>query len=1184
MRRVRAIPGTARGRAFHRGYALVVTLSLMILLALLAVGMLQLSAVALRAGQQERLLAEAKANAKVALMLALAQLQREMGPDQRISAPSGILDSKPETAAFDGVANPRLTGVWNASESPFARWTLDRPVYDKKATFRRWLVSGTPDLTNNPAMAKGEFGSGSAVLAPASADRVTKAPVRVPVLGGPRSGFAWWTADNGIRATVRGGDAKSPANAVEAISATRRMNGDGHSVLDRRLPSLSGGLDGRIVDLPTVDAATSGQNVAPEFLHDLTAISETLPVDVTTGGFRKCLNLYLDWLQGQSASARKAAGTVGRIRGSAAATDYRICSWDQLRNYESLARANGTLGFENGRPRVRAHAQSGNKSDPEWNPTIGDDRFRIQPVLLKLGYAVSYATERISSPADPAKPYALRLYLYPLAVLWNPYNVDLVVPEYCIHGFCPLLFRVDAGASGTVDVDLTRNQSATLFAFGPEMGGAGKLSNLVIPAGSTKALYPQPVRWQTHPDEHRHPRFRWHYYMWAQADHFTLGDADNFGGVLKNLRGNQSVANFASEPANEICGAAGDQVRVEVTPSASGPTYSFGMAGAHTDWWGNNGSGGDNAEVLQKFGVTTNAAFRVEADGSTPQISMIRKSEVPARTFGQLEGRPTPLLYFEFYRKAADENLFPAKMGSFSVAGNPIHAMTSKELGTNDAVTPWFESPYSFRFKAISSWFDVTKTFQLPPDRDDRVYFGGSYSPKGQLVVVDQEIPLSPPVSLGQLQHLPVFDYRPVYDPATATATTIWYGGDYGFHEGRVTQFAQNHAIGNSYASPGIPIDRLSQAGWRYSFNVEANHLRTDRSYIANAVLWDSWFCSTLAAQDGVLLGRSGRTAKQVAEDFFSGNATPPNDAWIARPLEPQETLVKSLFEGGRPAKDAYQRIAGHLRLAGGFNVNSVSEEAWAHFLGGLCSRPVAVLESKTGSEGMRMIDPGEDRFLITRTTLSNSPPAEQLDGKDRQDAYWSGAREVSGAQLRELAAAIVRQVKSRGPFLSTAEFVNRRLSKDAALATSGALQAALDDKTVSINAAFGGDTVPTGTSAGKPTYPFPDAATGPRLQGISGYVTQADLLATVGPAITPRSDTFTIRALGEARDADGVVKARAWCEAVVQRDARYLDPAETADTAPGSLKLSANTLFGRRFDIISFRWLAPVEVGTAAL
>jgi hypothetical protein len=1176
-------------RRTQRGFALVITLSLLVLLTLLAVGLLTLSSVSLRSVQQGRLMAEARANARVALLLALGQLQRELGPDRRISVPAGILDQDPASPAFDGIDQPRYTGVWEAADSPFTRWTLEKPSYDKRSGFRQWLVSGSDETLRELAAATTGPATGGELrqLVAAGPTPAAGRQVRVPVLAAPQAGFAWWTSDDGTKGVLRAGEPPDGSSRAKILLGAHRAAGDGHSRLDPRIPTRDHGMDDRLVDLATVAAAvpaTAGPSrISTALVHDLTTRSETLPVDVTTGGFRKCLNLWLDWLSAQSANTLKSQGAVGPLRN--AGMDYRICSWDQLRNYESLARAGSmvTIG-SSGRPLIRAHKQqgaSGTGSEAEWNPNIGGDRFRIQPVLLKLSYVVSCATERIPAPVDPAKPYALRFYLYPMAVLWNPYNVDLEVPEYCIHGFCPLLFDINKGTTGNARVDLTQNQSATMLAFGPEGGGSPKLSNLVIPAGATKVLYPQEVRWQTNPEEHRHSRFRWHYYLWAQAEKFSLGDA-NFGGVIKNLRGNQSTAYFNSIPAEEVAGAAGDPLRIEITPSANGPNYAFGMAGAHTDWWGNNGSGTDNAETLQKFGSTTHAYFKVETDGSSPQISVIRESELPVRTFGQLENRPTPLLLFEFYRKAADEDLFPAKTGSFAVAGNPIHALTSKEFGTTDAATPWFESPYSFRFKAISSWFDVTKTFQLPPNRDDRVYFGASYSPRGQLNVVDQEIPLSPLVSLAQLQHLPLFDYRPTYDSRTATATTIWYGGDYGFHEGRVTQFAQNHAIGNSYASPGIPPAKLTNRGWTYQFNVTADHLRSDRSYIANAVLWDAWFCSSIAAQDGLLLqqGGSKRTTRQVAEDFLSGTAALPNDAVTAHPASPPEEVIKSLFDAkGVPTKDAYQKIARHLRIEGGFNVNSVSEEAWAHLLARLCAKPSLAMPSVSGTEPLTVVEPGEDKFLVSRYTLANAPPAEQAGGKERQDRYWNGSRELTAAQLRELAQAIVRQVKQRGPFLSLAEFVNRRLSTTVDLALSGPLQAALDDPQVSINAPFRSEVI-TGTEGKvKATYPFPAAGKGSRLQGITGYVTQADLLASLGPALSPRSDTFTIRALGEARDAGGVVRASAWCEAVVQRTGDYLDPGDDAATITASLKRPLNQRFGRRFEIVAFRWLAAEEV-----
>lgn len=1160
----------------------------MVLLVLIGVGLLQLSAVTLRTSGQGQVLSEARANARVALMLAMGQLQLELGPDRRISSPSGILDSSPLTPAYDGVAQPHFTGVWDATESPFIKKSVERPSYDKKVGFRSWLISGDPTAVRQITMVKADPATGTELCILAADGKAPSSTrgVTVPFIKGPHATFAWWTSDDGVKATLHAGETPDAKSKGKALLAMRRSEADGHAAIDSRLPNRTNGLDQRIVDLATVDAAVPSPNdelrIAWKSLHDLTTRSETVPVDVTTGALRKCMNLRLDWLGAQSAKVRAGEGTVG-IKISST-MDYRLFSWDQLRNYESIARSSSMMTLKSGRPTVRSHKQSGfNSSDgePEWDPNIGDNRFRLQPVLLKLSYVVSYASERIPNPVDPAKPLALRLYLYPMAVLWNPYNVDLIVPEYCVTGFCPLVFDINKGSPTAAKVDLTQNQSGTMLAFGQEMGGAEKLTNLVIPAGATKVLYPQEVRWQNNPTEHRHSRFIWHYYMWAQAKKFSLGDS-NFGGIIKNLRGNQSTAYFSSQPTNEICGAAGESIRVEVTPSTIGAQYTYGLAAAHTDWWGNNGSGTDSASTLQKFGTTTSASFKVETN--SPQISLIKESETPARTFGQLEGRPTPLLYYECYRKAADEKLFPSKSSSFSVAGNSIHGATSSDLGTNDMVTPWFENPYSFRFKAVNSWFDVTKEFQLPPDRDDRVYFGASYSPKGQLNVIDQEIPVTPLVSLAQLQHLPLFDFRPTYDPETATATTIWYGGDYGFHEGRETQFAQNHAIGNSYASPGIPAEKINYPGWKYTFNISANHLRVDRSYIANTVLWDTWFCSTIGSQDGKLLTLdvAPRKARKVAEDFLNGTTPAPNDAMQAHPDRPVNDVLSLLFDAaGNPTKDAYLRIAEYLRIQGSFNVNSVSEEAWTQFLSGLFSRPHLIMESVTGLEQPVLITPAEGSFLVARNTLGNAQPAELVNGAERNNRYWNGSRELTATQIRELAIAIVQQVKKRGPFLSLAEFINRRVTSDTSLAVSGALQSALDDSSVSINAPFRSDMI-TGTestTAGKPKYPFPIAAQGPRRQGCNGYVTQADLLQTIGPLLTPRSDTFTIRATGESRDGNGIVLARATCEAVVQRSSAYVDSRDAANVLPANLKQRINTLFGRRFNIVSFRWLQPSDL-----
>ena len=104
-------------------------------------------------------------------------------------------------------------------------------------------------------------------------------------------------------------------------------------------------------------------------------------------------------------------------------------------------------------------------------------------------------------------------------------------------------------------------------------------------------------------------------------------------------------------------------------------------------------------------------------------------------------------------------------------------------------------------------------------------------------------------------------------------------------------------------------------------------------------------------------------------------------------------------------------------------------------------------------------------------------------------------------------------------------------------------------------------------------------AGSGPSYQGAPGYLTQADLLNVLGNAATPRSDTFTIRGYGEARDPAGKILAHATCEAVVQRFPEWIDPSDPVETTPDKLNSQANKTFGRRFLISSLRWLNPNEI-----
>jgi hypothetical protein len=258
-------------------------------------------------------------------------------------------------------------------------------------------------------------------------------------------------------------------------------------------------------------------------------------------------------------------------------------------------------------------------------------------------------------------------------------------------------------------------------------------------------------------------------------------------------------------------------------------------------------------------------------------------------------------------------------------------------------------------------------------------------------------------------------------------------------------------------------------------------------------------------------------------------------------------------------------RPARHLLLDGAFNVNSTSVAAWE-----------ALLRSTQGlgvsPEGIRF-----SRILNPRGGEWKSSSS----GND-QDA-WDGSRVLSEDEVHKFAVAIVEQVKQRGPFLSLADFVNRRLRNDDS-GRSGTLQAAID--VAGLNQSFR-SSHPLNNQSSLPNYRHPDNIADPtRLEqtlkpdsmawGIPGYLTQADVLQVIGSTLSARSDTFRIRAYGDATDASGKVLARAFCEAIVQR---LPDPLDSDPSGLNPAKQNNRIDFGRKFQIVSFRWMKPEEI-----
>lgn len=352
-----------------------------------------------------------------------------------------------------------------------------------------------------------------------------------------------------------------------------------------------------------------------------------------------------------------------------------------------------------------------------------------------------------------------------------------------------------------------------------------------------------------------------------------------------------------------------------------------------------------------------------------------------------------------------------------------------------------------------------------------------------------------------------------------------------------------------------------------------------DYAFLINDSLWDGWFTSSLAGAAQSAGEQDFISNEQGIKDFFTGGKSLPNFRYKA---EPGGQSSKDVIAALNDAASGYKKVAAYLSVDGAFNVNSTSVPAWSALLKSLKQRRIAY---RNGS-GIAAVDAaGGAAFSRHALAISDRSCDDPMSGIDLNGLPgWSGLIILDDRQLEELAVNIVEQVKLRGPFLNMSDFINRRLSNDET-GLSGALQAAIEKS--AINRSFDNYSAPNSG-----VFPNAKAEQGSIYQGALGYMLQSDLLAGLSNTMQVRDDTFKIRAYGEIRSTDNKkVIAKAWCEAVVQRVVDYTDasnkpetPALVDEQHSGDYKnneqLSAiNRNIGRRFKVISFKWLTPEEI-----
>ncbi len=1163
----------ASRRRLPRGFALIVTLSLMILLTVIAVGLLTLSSISLRTGAAGDAMNAARSNARLSLMLAIGDLQKQLGPDTRVSATADqIAGPNPDESAAPP-AQRQWAGAYDSWPDAAPKDTRPAP------SFLQWFVSGdTQNLTRRDYATSAITGTSVEIVTKNSVG-ATADPVRVPLLAQKLSttgtnksanGFAWWASDLNSKALiappreipatfaeVRNDQQAAPANNIRAAKSGTAKPFALVTVNDERLQNTTTWKNAGLLSANPSDAIG--------LYHDFTTSSRGLLTNVRTGGFRKDLSMELE----RSNPPNSTATALYAVSGETGINLQEL--WAYYNLYKELGRggANFTTG---GRVPSDAPALTvESKVRGSSNSAESDDFFYFkQPVVISYQVALSFKIVGVTDQASGRQVNRLHLVADPIITLWNPLDVPVVIPTgaYLTVKYWQIPYSlslsVDGGpfsppfplAASQSNASTTSNGDGNYLSL-----EFGNLQQLAFKPGEVIKIS-QPgntIVKNTQPVDHALAGSSGFNYGGGVAvpvrdlsgKHFDLSPTSS---IKYRMTPNNLTAGATNRDGHSITGGANHTRHFslyhhELYIGSDRSSDSLGYGNMAIDWdFGNR-----RLKASENRGTSSPGAAGTKLSGSrlyadNPKLKDIFKSITNGRTmpFSALSASKQPFMLLSFNAKT-------------EVSTDTGTRFLSR-LNPNAAHVDFYDLseaerdmlPYEFSVEELSSW----KNRFLETSTNGNGFFGGGLDAlDGTSFVTTHSVPREPLVSLGQFQYSCAngFDIlRPKYGYGTLNA-----------REPMLPQIA--HAIGNSVACPVLAKDQVQGA-------TSDGRPLADHSYLANQGLWDAWFLSGVSPQSKSTYARS-RNQRTVFTDFLSGTANLPTVRYV--PVlhgKAPAQLSNELFTGANPRPSATLDIASLMEVEGMFNVNSTSIEAWKSLLGGRDGRPIIVRDAG-GAESMETGSADTPvAGLLAPLKGAISPGKGGVDPADQDQ--WVGRRVLNDTEIDLLARALVKQVRLRGPFLCLADFVNRRPGSNEDLARSGAIQSALDSPESGINAAYQANG--RGFSA-TTAFAFPAAENGPRSYGSPGVVKQADILTPIAPIISARSDSFLIRAYGQKTDAAGNVIARAWCEATVRRTGDFVDTADLPSAPYASIN-KTNKNFGRRFEIVSFRWLNPSE------
>lgn len=1190
----------------NKGFALVATTLVMSMLMLLSVSMLTMSSVSTRNTDVNTHKQIAEANARMAATLAIAQLQEKLGGDQRVSASASIVSAgvnehkKNWTTVWD-------TSTWdpqdpiNTRDSAYMGALVSGGEYSS-ATERRLAISGLEEVVAVsdpdwiPLVAGGSVNSN---------DEYVYAP-RVNVMDSGKEikgGYAYWVGDEGVKARIdvalpEDSPAKTwaPAGTLASAPGTGVHKLNALTEYSSYLPS--GGKADELTKFKsygTFQLSELSDDGLKENFHNLTTSHTGLLVDNRRGGIRRDLSTAFE-IDPEEFNDIKEFNNSGEM--------------NQTEEYTSFAPNDVTtnpLYYHNG-------------TDPELGflyevPVDSSNRYRGPTWDLLRNHYRIYKKERnalgfrgLPSPAgDSLAAHGVVPFSYagdPSSVEGSSLGSVYVGPNYNGGAGYQCPFVSSHGETGGHDARSGNRMQPTVQKMTPELircvtvFGFARKDNLFYLTATPYFTFHNPYNYPLE-------------FYSLSVDMRAIGSYTFFEASYKDTSGNNQTKRIRYQntdwtglkmltsyrlepPANglhrlepgeirmmsmqtntEVGASANNIIRLtefkyneenglvsenrgqdsqtkvpdnllDVMPDSQMTIEMRLQQGSAT--LGNlfvrlyhpeRATGGDY-DILDTLNFSADNDWATNRYNDSEALSLIKQIKIWPYTLRAEEGRT----FNESQVTSPDDGylslfVMDMNMKTFQDDVSILSDFNYRSMGVcpRDYDSADVIAPnWDMSVKPIGDYSEL----QLTDDVNGTAYWGPSHEAgSGESKIVLFDLPRAPSVSLASLQHADTskLNFHPMQSIAHSRAQV---GNN---------DLTKIYSILNETRGTVVAKDQI------------------DTSWASNEALWDRYYYSGINWGDQS--GQPHSTQEQAVQAIIDGDADTVfanSRISIINPVTPGDMADLT-------GSDAYAKIGDHLGIRGAFNVNSTSVEAWKAVLAGLSGHEISYLSgSKITQENL-----GDDLSPLSRF----STPA----GDENND--YMGFRALSDTELQTLAEAIVEQVKLRGPFMGLSDFVNRRLLNDET-GKAGAIQAAIDATDLNSSVAVG-----TTSDAGL------KQSAEDINEGMARHLSQGDVLSSLAPIMATRSDTFVIRAYGDSKDTDGVTRATAWCELVVQRTPEWIEstseeatrqnpdyPASNPTTDPILKKWEENPdlpnackVFGRKFKVQSFRWLSQGEL-----